>query len=46
VGDKTYRVDFDDWMYLMDEQVMLNQSVMSKFGWRLGEVVLTFRKRV
>lgn len=46
VGDKTYHVDFDDWMYLMDEQVMLNQSVMSKFGWRLGEVVLTFRKRV
>ena len=45
VGDKTYHVDFDDWMYLMDEQVMLNQSVMSKFGWRLGEVVLTFRKR-
>jgi hypothetical protein len=33
-------------MYLMDEQVMLNQSVMSKFGWRLGEVVLTFHKRV
>jgi hypothetical protein len=45
VGDKTYHVNFDDWMYLMDEQVMLNQSVMSKFGWRLGEVVLTFRKR-
>ena len=45
VGDKTYQVNFDDWMYLMDDQVMLNQSVMRKFGWRLGEVVLTFRKR-
>ncbi len=45
VDGKTYRVDFDDWMYLMDDRVMLNQSVMSKFGVRLGEVVLTFRRR-
>jgi hypothetical protein len=45
VDGKTYDVDFDDWMYLMDEQVMLNTSVMSKFGLRLGEVVLSFRKR-
>jgi starvation-inducible outer membrane lipoprotein len=45
VDGKVYEVDFDDWMYLMDEQVMLNTSAMSKFGWRLGEVVLSFRKR-
>jgi hypothetical protein len=45
VDGKTYEVDFDDWMYLMDERVMLNKSVMSKFGVTLGEVVLTFRKR-
>jgi hypothetical protein len=38
-------VDFDDWMYLMDDQVMLNRSVMSKFGVRLGEVTLSFRRR-
>jgi len=45
VDDKTYEVDFDDWMYMMDERVMLNKSVMSKFGVTLGEVVLAFRKR-
>jgi hypothetical protein len=45
VDGKTYEVDFDDWMYLMDERVMLNTSKMSKFGVRLGEVVLAFRKR-
>lgn len=45
VGDTTYHVDFDDWMYLMDDQVMLSTSAMSKFGVRLGEVMLTFRKR-
>ncbi len=45
VDGKTYNVDFDDWMYLMDDEVMLNVSEMSKFGFRLGEVTLSFRKR-
>lgn len=40
-----YHVDFDDWMFLMDDRVMLNRSVMSKFGVRLGEVTLSFRRR-
>jgi hypothetical protein len=45
VGEKVYEVNFDDWMYLMDEEVMLNRSVVTKFGFRVGEVVLSFRKR-
>lgn len=45
VDGKNYHVDFDDWMFLMDDAVMLNRSVMSKFGFRLGEVTLSFRKR-
>jgi hypothetical protein len=45
VDGKTYHVDFDDWMFMMDDSVMLNRSVMSKFGFRLGEVTLSFRKR-
>ncbi|MBD5802926.1 hypothetical protein AZOA_23590 [Azoarcus sp. Aa7] len=45
VGDRVWHVDFDDWMFLMDERVMLNRSVMSKFGVRLGEVTLSFVKR-
>jgi hypothetical protein len=32
VDGKVYNVDFDDWMFLMDDRVMLNRSVMSKFG--------------
>jgi hypothetical protein len=32
-------------MFLIDEQVMLNKAVMSKFGFRLGEVTLAFRKK-
>lgn len=45
VDDKVYHVSFDDWMFLMDERVMLNRSVMSKWGFRLGEVTLSFYKR-
>lgn len=45
VDGKTYEVQFNDWMYLMDERVMLNKAVMSKFGIRLGEVTLSFYKK-
>ena len=45
VDGRVWNVDFDDWMYLIDDQVMLNRSLMSKFGFRLGEVSLAFRKR-
>lgn len=45
VDGRTWHVDFDDWMYLQDERVMLNRSVMSKFGFRLGEVFIAFRRR-
>jgi hypothetical protein len=45
VDGKTYHVDFDDWMYLVDEMTLLNRSEMRKFGFRLGEVTLAFRKQ-
>lgn len=45
VDGKVWEVQFDDWMYLMDDRVMLNKAEMSKFGIRLGEVTLTFVKR-
>ena len=45
VDGKVYEVQFDDWMYLMDERVMLNKAVMSKFGLHLGDVTLTFSKQ-
>jgi hypothetical protein len=44
VDGRVYDVEFDDWMYLMDDRVMLNKAVMSKFGLRLGEVTLSFVK--
>jgi Protein of unknown function (DUF3833) len=44
VDGRTWDVDFDDWMFLIDERVMLNRATMSKFGLRLGEVQLAFIK--
>lgn len=45
VDGRIVNVQFDDWMYLMDERVMLNKAAMSKFGIHLGEVTLSFVKR-
>ena len=45
VDGSTYEVQFDDWMYLMNDRVMLNKAGMRKFGIQLGEVTLSFYKR-
>ena len=44
VDGRVWHVQFDDWMFLMDERVMLNKALMSKFGIKLGEVTLAFTK--
>jgi hypothetical protein len=44
VDGRTIEVQFDDWMFLVDDRVMINKAVMSKFGFKLGEVTLAFRK--
>jgi hypothetical protein len=44
VDGRIIEVQFDDWMYLMDDRVMLNKAAMSKFGIHLGEVTLSFIK--
>ncbi len=45
VDGRMIEVQFDDWMYLMNDKVMLNKAQMSKFGVNLGEVTLSFVKR-
>ena len=44
VGSQVWQVQFDDWMYLLDDKVMLNKAAMSKFGIFLGEVTLSFTR--
>jgi hypothetical protein len=45
VDGRTWHVDMDDWMYLIDDKTMLNRTAMSKFGVEVGQVTLAFRKR-
>jgi len=45
VGDKVYNVHFDDWMWQLDDTIMMNRAVFSKFGFKLGEVLITFYKQ-
>lgn len=39
-----YRIAFDDWLFLVDERVVLNRATMSFYGVRVGEVLVSFRK--
>jgi hypothetical protein len=45
VDGRVIEVQFDDWMYLMTDKVMLNKAAMRKWGVGLGEVTLSFVKR-
>ena len=45
VDEKVYNVDFDDWMWQLDDKVMINRAEFSKFGFKLGEVLITFYKQ-
>lgn len=40
---QTIEVDFDDWMFLSDG-VLLNRATMRKFGVKVGEVMISFRR--
>ncbi len=44
VDGRVFNVDFDDWMFLMDDKVMFNRSYMKKWGFSLGEVTLVFQR--
>lgn len=45
VPDGTLRVTFDDWMWLLSEDRLLNRAYMKRFGVDIGEVIITFEKQ-
>ena len=45
VNGMVLHVQMDDWMYLMNDRVMLNKARMSKLGLHLGDVTLSFTRR-
>lgn len=40
----TWKVFFDDWMFLQPNQVLINKASMSKFGIHLGDITISFSK--
>jgi len=40
-----YEVAMDDWMWLIDDKTLANQTVMTKFGIKFAEINIFFRKR-
>lgn len=44
VGDETYEVTLDDWMFLFDENRLFNKTEMTKFGFKVGEVIIYIEK--
>lgn len=45
VGEKTYRVKFDDWIFALDEQRIVNRSYIQKFGLDVAEVTIFMERR-
>jgi hypothetical protein len=44
VDDTTYRLRFDDWMFLQQDNVLINRAHVSKWGFSVGSVTIAFHK--
>jgi hypothetical protein len=44
VDGTTYHVQMDDWMYQMNDHVLLNRTVMRKFGFEVASIFIAFHK--
>lgn len=40
-----YEFNVDDWMHMIDEKTVLSRTMMSKFGIRVADVTVSYRKR-
>ncbi len=45
VDGSTYHMNMDDWMWMIDEKTLANRTTMSKFGVKVAEISIFFRKR-
>ena len=45
VGDTTYRLKFDDWMWQMNDGVVINRSYLKKFGITVAELSIFMQKQ-
>lgn len=43
-GDSSIDLSIDDWLYRIDDKHVINRTEMRKFGIKVGELVIAFRK--
>jgi|TARA_B110001454_G_scaffold200975_1_gene207018 hypothetical protein len=41
---KNIKVSFDDWIFKQDEEVAINRATLTKFGFKVGELTVFFKK--
>lgn len=44
IGKKVWQIRLNDWMYLVDENNLINRARMYKFGLEVGQITLFIRK--
>ena len=44
VKGKEMKITFDDWIFMQDEKVAINRATMTKFGFKVAELTVTFIK--
>lgn len=44
VGGSVYDVRLDDWMYMINEKIVLNKAELSYFGFKMADITITFVK--
>lgn len=45
VGEGTWRVAFDDWMFLQPGGVILNRATVTRWGFEIGTLTVSFHKK-
>lgn len=45
VDNTTYRIRFDDWMWVMNDGVLINRSYLKKFGFTVSELSIFMQKQ-
>jgi Protein of unknown function (DUF3833) len=45
VDNTTYRINFDDWMWVMNDGVLINRSYLKKYGVTVSELTIFMQKQ-
>ena len=38
------KITFDDWIFKQDDKIAINRAKITKFGFKVGELTVFFRK--